>query len=407
MWWACKCGCWMWEDKVRCTRCNAQAPKWIRRPRSAGARGPAASANATSASGAMPTTVTVGDFVCIPKGRKERRAATRVAKELEAARAELKDFKAAIEPGAGGTASESSTSAGCLDTDEDMGVNSPASTPEAALLASISDESLAGIAKAIPDGAPGRDTYLLEQERRRAAKLSEKPQHVQVRHVNDKWKRAEEKVSRAEKALKTAEAAVVEEKKAAASRLAALEEKAAEAGAAMALAKQEAVQAKEQLARAVSTMPANVPAAPTVEFEPGAVAYEGLLALGSFLAHPDTKAAHAAAGLTPDAASKIEVTLQKVKELFEKAAATPQLPMEDSLQEHGDKNEAEEVRGTDTEPADSNPIYRSPGTEEAHNRICEAAARARSEKPGPAPGVRGHSRQRSPRRNTEDTGSQG
>ena len=174
MWWACRCGCWMWEEKARCTRCNAQAPIWIRRPSSAGARGPAASATAASASGATPTTVTIGDFVCIPKGRKERRAAARVAKELEATRAELRDLKATVVPGASGSASESSTGAGSLDTDDDMGVNSPACTPAAALLASISDENLAGIAKAIPDGAPGRDAYLLEQERRRAAKLSEK-----------------------------------------------------------------------------------------------------------------------------------------------------------------------------------------------------------------------------------------
>ena len=376
----------MWEDQLRCTQCSAWAPKWIRRP-SSGTGQPARSLRspsaAASANGAGPSAVTIGDFVCVPRIKRERRAATRVAKELAVARAQLKDLK---EPGAlpsPGAADPAAAKAPPADEagDDPMGAEVGNDVAGADALASFDDACLAGIAKALPAGAPGRDIYLQEMERRRVAKLSDKPRHVQVRQGNDKWRRAEDRVSRAEKARKAADEAVAAERQAAASRLAALEQKAADAQAALDAARQEAKQAKEQLDRAVALQPAEASQPVAAVFSPGEAAHGDLLALGNFLARPDIKAAQAEAGLTTEAAAQIESTVRRLQELLTptEAATVHVLPTVGTPPVSAAAGGSGEGEGDATDASLQRLGYRSPGTEAAYQRICTAAARARSE----------------------------
>jgi hypothetical protein len=137
-WWPCRCGGWAWASKSTCPKCSARGPTWARayctaHPTDkcagagfAGKGGKTGSRPAAprSADGTTPEPVTIGDFVCVPSGRKQRRAAKRAATQLADLSAQVQAAAVAgyvpkaAPPGRQPDATTVSTTAAAVDTSQ-------------------------------------------------------------------------------------------------------------------------------------------------------------------------------------------------------------------------------------------------------------------------------------------------
>ena len=369
----------MWADRPRCACCRATAPKWTkpyRRATSAPAMQRRADAGrrslsqpASGAFGNTPRPVTIGDFVCVPSSKRDRRAAVRASMALASARQEAEELKAKL-GNTGSDAAEGEQPSCAADDDVVMGQSRdddgkcPPAGGEGVGLAALSDEKLAIIVKAVENkpGMPGRADFLAEHQRRKDAKAASAPTHVRVKQGTDKWRRAEERAGKAEAALQAATAAVEQAKKDAERTLADLTAKAEAAAKHLEDMRKAAVAAREVVDRAVAgnTVAAKSTTeqpASTVAFHPGSRAWEGASVMCGFLT-AEVLQALSAAGMPPEKLAAVQAAQADMRQMAEERTAAHIPP----------------ATPTDAPSSTSRAVFISPGAERAHRRICEAAA---------------------------------
>ena len=378
-WWACRCGSWMWADQPRCACCKATAPKWtkpFRRATSAPARQRRADAGrrslsqpASGASGNSPRPVTIGDFICVPSSKRERRAAVRASVALAKAQKEAEELKAKLGNNGGGAAEavqppSDADGDALMEQPRDDDGKRPPDGGEGVGLAGLSDEKLAIIVKTVENkpGMPGREAFLAEHQRRKDAKAASTPTHVRVKQGTDKWRRAEEKAGKAEAALQAATEAVEQAKKDAERTLAEVTAKAAAAAKHLESMRKAAAAAREVVDQAVAGNTAVAKStterpASTVAFHPGSRAWEGASIMCGFLT-AEVLQALSAAGMPPEKLAAVQAAQADMRQLAEERTAAHSPP----------------ATRTDTPSPMTRPAFSSPGAEHAHRRICEAAA---------------------------------